>query len=352
MMKKLLSLILCFVVLSAIAIVPASAGYGSESHYSIYDYGRMGDVDGNDDIDSVDVVLLLRRSVFMPIPSTQDRDYCFARLGDVNNDGYINVLDATIIQRYLVGLSTYGTSVGDSVKLYDMDALRDFNAMKTYAALKSRGLNKTHIAGALAWIDSQSSFDSAMIEGEYLNTIGIRSERYCFGNEKNGLFNSYSYLDSYTKSVIKSYGSSAPAESYYIYTADDGYIHYLPGIGLYGLAGRSANALMHFAQRFTDAHWHWFDIDVQLAYLSKVGVGSFTISGYKNTYVSSPEYAARVAVSAAYGYSMGNLANDGLTASAANRAQYWFNRIQYWEDEDMVNGLLVDYTSRISKMMR
>jgi hypothetical protein len=62
--------------------------------------GSLGDVNGDDAVNSTDALIVLSGDVGIPI--TQ---YCPANCGDVNADGLVNSTDALIILSYDVGMS-------------------------------------------------------------------------------------------------------------------------------------------------------------------------------------------------------------------------------------------------------
>lgn len=73
---------------------------------------RVGDVDNNDTVDIIDATLIMRSSAGI---KTKLDDLAAYR-GDVNGDGDMDVIDATLIQRYLVNIpDRYGI---DTVRYY------------------------------------------------------------------------------------------------------------------------------------------------------------------------------------------------------------------------------------------
>ena len=65
--------------------------------------GKLGDVNNDGEVDIVDVTIIQRIDAGMKLPTGLDPEIA-AILGDVDKDGEVTVLDATIIQRWLVGL--------------------------------------------------------------------------------------------------------------------------------------------------------------------------------------------------------------------------------------------------------
>ena len=86
--RRIISIILSALVLFSAAALTASA----EIRYI------RGDADRNGEVESVDVTLILRKLIDMPVPTFDER------AADVDGNG-LEIYDATFIQRYLVGFS-------------------------------------------------------------------------------------------------------------------------------------------------------------------------------------------------------------------------------------------------------
>ena len=87
-MKKtgmIISFLLAVIILFTTAIGAFSA---------VITYIR-GDADGDGDVSSIDLAVILRKLNDMPLP------YIYVRAADINGDG-LDITDATYIQRYLV----------------------------------------------------------------------------------------------------------------------------------------------------------------------------------------------------------------------------------------------------------
>lgn len=63
---------------------------------------KLGDADGNSDVDTLDATCVLRYSALIPLKVK----YNSLRHADVNSDGEIDTVDATLIQRYSTRVST------------------------------------------------------------------------------------------------------------------------------------------------------------------------------------------------------------------------------------------------------
>ncbi len=63
---------------------------------------KLGDADGNSDVDALDATCVLRYSALIPLKVK----YTSLRHADVNSDGELDTVDATLIQRYSTHVST------------------------------------------------------------------------------------------------------------------------------------------------------------------------------------------------------------------------------------------------------
>ena len=63
---------------------------------------KLGDADGNSDVDTLDATCVLRYSALIPLKVK----YTSLRHADVNSDGELDTVDATLIQRYSTRVST------------------------------------------------------------------------------------------------------------------------------------------------------------------------------------------------------------------------------------------------------
>ena len=96
MMKKFIAFISAFVLIFTLAIC---AGAGS--------YVR-GDADGNGYVDIVDVTVISRQLVELDVPAF------FEKNADVDNSGEVEITDATLIQRMIAGISNF-YNIGETV---------------------------------------------------------------------------------------------------------------------------------------------------------------------------------------------------------------------------------------------
>lgn len=103
-MKKIISLLLAVLILSAFAGMAVSA--------DAIDHYLVGDADGDEIITVLDATKVQRLLVNYIV----DEDGMIALRGDVNGDG-IDILDATFIQRFLADYDD-GTQIGTIVYLY------------------------------------------------------------------------------------------------------------------------------------------------------------------------------------------------------------------------------------------
>ena len=163
-MKRVLCCLLCVVFLGLMSVVPASAADAPYGCYNIIDNSYRGDVDGDGEVDVIDATLIMRRIAYIEIPSYGAQDYYFYRLGDVDLDGWITIMDVSFIQRWLCGVPVKYAHVGESVSgLHDGSQLEDFYALEVYAALRNQGFDNNHIAGVLAYFDVESSIITLII---------------------------------------------------------------------------------------------------------------------------------------------------------------------------------------------
>lgn len=102
-MKKIISLLLAVLILSAFAGMAVSA--------DAIDHYLVGDADGDEIITVLDATKVQRLLVNYIV----DEDGMIALRGDVNGDG-IDILDATFIQRFLADYDD-GTQIGTIVYL-------------------------------------------------------------------------------------------------------------------------------------------------------------------------------------------------------------------------------------------
>ncbi len=70
----------------------------------------LGDVDGDGEVTSVDATLIQRYDVQMSVGDNFD-----LTAADVNGDGEVDILDVTLIQRYLAGIGTNKYHIGETV---------------------------------------------------------------------------------------------------------------------------------------------------------------------------------------------------------------------------------------------
>ena len=95
-MKKFVSLLLVF-VLSVSCMIGAMPVSAAEDDTTV----PLGDVNIDGDVDVIDATLLQRYCVGM------SNIYISFWSSDVDDDGYVTIIDVTLIQRYLAGLSTF-----------------------------------------------------------------------------------------------------------------------------------------------------------------------------------------------------------------------------------------------------
>lgn len=100
--RRIISVMFAVVMLLALTMCSVSA---------LSTYIR-GDADRSDNVDAIDVTYILRKLSNIPVPNT-----FFQRAADVNGDGELEVIDATLIQRYNVNISN-PYKIGEIVK-YD-----------------------------------------------------------------------------------------------------------------------------------------------------------------------------------------------------------------------------------------
>ena len=86
-MKRIL--ISCLLAISIFFAATISAG-AADGYY-------LGDADGDEDVSAIDVTLILRKMVFIPVT------YFNEQAADVDGEG-LDVIDATLIQRYLADI--------------------------------------------------------------------------------------------------------------------------------------------------------------------------------------------------------------------------------------------------------
>ncbi len=91
-----------------------SSFYGYYNSFYICEYDDpaiLGDTNGNDEVEAIDVTLIQRNCAGLDIDDYSD---VWMR-GDVNGDGELNAIDATYILRHLVGLET-PYQIGERIK--------------------------------------------------------------------------------------------------------------------------------------------------------------------------------------------------------------------------------------------
>lgn len=96
MMKKMIAFILAFVLIFAAAICVDAGSY------------IRGDADGNGYVDIVDVTVISRQLVGLEVPAF------FEKSADVDKSGEVEITDATLIQRMIAGISNF-YSIGETV---------------------------------------------------------------------------------------------------------------------------------------------------------------------------------------------------------------------------------------------
>jgi len=82
----------------------AEAYYFNNTFTSTFAVGNayiIGDVDDDQSVSTIDVTLILRKTVKRPVDLDESADI----RGDINDDGYMNVIDATYIQRHLAEIN-------------------------------------------------------------------------------------------------------------------------------------------------------------------------------------------------------------------------------------------------------
>ena len=96
-MKKLVAFTLALIVILTAAVCVAAESY------------VRGDADGNGYVDIVDSTIIGRHLVNLSVPSF------FPKYADVDNSGDVEITDATLIQRALADISNF-YNVGDTVE--------------------------------------------------------------------------------------------------------------------------------------------------------------------------------------------------------------------------------------------
>nr|WP_316622938.1 dockerin type I repeat-containing protein [uncultured Ruminococcus sp.] len=93
--KKLISILLAVILLASVfTVLPISAGAEETVAPTV-----LGDVDGDGDVTILDATLIRRYEVQLGTLSDQQQ-----LAADVDGDGKVTILDATWIQRYLISL--------------------------------------------------------------------------------------------------------------------------------------------------------------------------------------------------------------------------------------------------------
>ena len=71
---------------------------------------KLGDVDLNGDVESIDVTYIQRYSIWMPTPITNNYE-----AGDIDADGYITIMDATMTQQWLANDVAANENIGQPI---------------------------------------------------------------------------------------------------------------------------------------------------------------------------------------------------------------------------------------------
>lgn len=347
-MKRFICLFMCLlVVLLAVCALSSSA--------RVTRYGFLGDVMNDGNVDICDVTALLRYNIGMDTSALIESEEVVRQLGDVDGDHTASVIDATFLQRYLSnikipGLCRIGEPVILDVVLDEQPTDRMTNARLCYDTFKAYGLDDTHIAGLLAVLDMNSSMSSTAIEGSYISLVSGKTDgtvdNYAFDPYmKQLLYNRYDAqlsnldkdaLDAYCKRLFDSYGFDINKNAF-SYTDKDGAVHYCPGIGLLGWTGANGIELMKFADT-CGSHMHWYDLDTQLEAIIR-GLGrSDSLEGYKNLALSDAHDAAACAYSSlTYSFSWGERHVPSVTENILDeKADEWYVQCCKWSNETSV----------------
>lgn len=348
-MKRFICLFVCLlVILSAVCALSSSA--------RVTRYGFLGDVMNDGNVDICDVTALLRYNIGMDTSALIESEKVVRQLGDVDGDHTASVIDATFLQRYLSnikipGLCRIGEPVILDMVLDEQPTDRMTNARLCYDTFKAYGLDDTHIAGLLAVLDMNSSMSPNAIEGSYISSVSGKTDgtvdNYAFDlYMKQLLYNGYDAqlsnldkdaLDAYCERLFDSYGFDIN-KSAFSYTDKDGTVHYCPGIGLLGWTGANGIELMKFADN-CGSHMHWYDLDTQLEAIIR-GVGcSNNLEGYKNLALSDAhDAAACVYSSLVYSFSWGERHVPQVTENILNeKADEWYVQCREWSNETSVS---------------
>ena len=354
-MKRVLCLLLsvCFVVIMCIA-TPVSV---SAKTYTFDKQHVIGDVDGDGILSVVDVTCVQRMLVGMDMPVGGLNDCYYFYAADADGDGTVTAIDATIMLRHCAWIPT-SVDMDRRITITAND-VKMFNAYKCYAFMQNQGFDDVHIAGLLGYFDALSGIDSTYIQNDYIPTFGLSDEHYCFGQNKTDLFyidgktkvlNAYD-LDDYCRAV-SSDGILFDTSDAYVYNGEDGNLHYMPCIGLFGVSGENAMSLIDYSRAVREKRsaYDWHDIDVQLAWAfsSSDNTGSYmgdVMSVYKNKSFANTDEAVSFINSRIVSFT------PRFANSVRSCASKWQNVFQTWSFDDF-GSVFFDYVGRISKLMQ
>lgn len=174
-MKRVLCCLLVMVFCMMCCVIPVSAVETTMDETGLTENhpmsGIYGDADCDGDVTSIDCTIMLRRICQMKLPSTTSyEDFYYWFVADVDNDGFVTVIDVTQIQRYLVGIRTKGCvasaertfirkdgSIADYFYGNNEGFLKyDFYGLRIYVAMKQRGYTDSEITSYLCYLDEHS----------------------------------------------------------------------------------------------------------------------------------------------------------------------------------------------------
>lgn len=342
-MKRFVCLVVCLILLASFMFaIPSSA--------RVVKYGIAGDVNGDGEASVLDATVMQRYLVGIPVSNLVESNESVELLGDIDGDGIVSSIDVTFLQRFAVGLGKPKTVQVDQPVIMsevadDVQTTKMENAKLCYDTFKAYGMDDTHIAALLGTFDWASSIDSTAVEGFYGKIHGLDidelTNNYAFGFTKKVLFYknnkidisflNLKSLDFYVARILSDADKDGKA---YSYIGKDNEIHYCPGVGLLGWTGENAVSLFEFADKYSDSDRHWYDIDVQLeAVIKGVGLNDGPEKFKNMDFGEDIESATACAQGALiYGYDWG-VKDSRADSNLYESAREWLSQCKVWSEE-------------------